>query len=63
MVCVALNRAGNLVPLASWILREMVGCDVSISGSGTEADAAGAAAATGAAAVLLEAPGVGLPSL
>jgi hypothetical protein len=65
MVCVALNLAGNLVPFANWILKEIVGCEESISGCGKEEDddAAGAGASTGAATLLPEALGVGLPNL
>lgn len=62
---VVLNRAGSLVPFASWTRRARVGCEGSMTGSTGAVDCvlelaweveAGAAAEEGA-------PGVGLPSL
>lgn len=59
-----LKRAGRRVPSASWIRRETVGAEVSISGSGAAVEAAAAGAGAEVVAVVEdEGPGVGLPNL
>ena len=68
MVCVVLKRAGRRVPSPNRICNERVGCDsfTSTSVADVVAALAGAAAAgAGAGAgsdVVLDTPGVGLPS-
>ena len=68
MVCVVLKRAGRRVPSPKRICNERVGCDsfTPTSVAGVVAALAGAAAGAGAGAgsvVVLDTPGVGLPSL
>ena len=68
MVCVVLKRAGRRVPSPNRICNEMVGCHSfrSTAAACVVAAAAGTAAGAGAGAgsgVLLDIPGVGLPSL
>ena len=68
MVCVVLKRAGRRVPSPNRICNESVGCDSSTSTAAAGVVAAATGAAAGAAAgadsaVLLDTPGVGLPSL
>ena len=66
MVCVVLKRAGRRVPSPNRICNESVGCDSFTSTAAADACvvAAAAGAAAGAiSAVLVDTPGVGLPSL
>ena len=68
MVCVVLKRAGRRVPSPNRTCNERVGCESFTSTAAACVAAAPAGAAAGPAAgagsaVLLETPGVGLPSL
>lgn len=69
MVCVVLKRAGRRVPSPNRICNERVGCDSFTSTAAAAcvvAATAGVAAGPGVgagSAVLLDTPGVGLPSL